>query len=111
METHLAGAGSPPSPLLERCLATLRERERELRVRGVLHAGVFGSVARGEDHERSDIDVMVELNPEHRVGVYEFVGIELFLEDLFHRKVDVVERRTIRRRFGMPIDGEVKVAF
>ena len=85
METHLAGAGSPPSPLLERCLATLREREHEheLRVQGVLHAGVFGSVARGEDHERSDIDVMVELNPEHRVGVYEFVGIELFFLKTF----------------------------
>ena len=109
MEAHLSGSAS--SPLLERCLAALRERERELRGRGVLHVGVFGSVARGDAGESSDIDVMVGLNPLQRVGVYEFVGIELFLEGVFQRKVDVVERKTIRRRFGSLAENEVRVAF
>jgi hypothetical protein len=33
------------------------------------------------------------------------------LEDVFQRKVDVVERKTIRRRFGSLAENEVKVAF
>ena len=49
----------PYSPLLAECLKTLREREADLHARGILHAGVFGSVARGEERENSDIDVVV----------------------------------------------------
>lgn len=42
--------------MLERCLALLREREAELHTQGVLHAGIFGSVARGTNRPDSDIE-------------------------------------------------------
>lgn len=48
--------------MLTKCLETLRERESELRARGVLHAAIFGSVARGEDDEKSDVDVIVQVD-------------------------------------------------
>jgi predicted nucleotidyltransferase len=67
---------NPAPPPLERCLLAIRERETWLRSFGVVHAGVFGSVARGEAHSGSDVDVLVELVPDHKVGIPEFVQIE-----------------------------------
>ncbi|HYW54755.1 MAG TPA: nucleotidyltransferase domain-containing protein [Dongiaceae bacterium] len=80
------------SPLLERSLAALREHQGWLREKGVIHAAVFGSVARGDDDDRSDIDVLVELSPEARVGTPEMLQIEDALVAAFGRRVDVVSR-------------------
>ena len=51
-------------------IARLRENERALRARGVTHAAVFGSRARGDDRPDSDTDIMIEIDPDAPVGVY-----------------------------------------
>lgn len=77
---------------LDHVLALLRDHQDELRNRGVLHAGVFGSVARGEDGLRSDVDLALDLDPSRSIGLFEFAGIGVFLEELIGSKVDMVER-------------------
>jgi predicted nucleotidyltransferase len=52
-------------------LERLRAREADLRVRGVAHAALFGSVAHGEGRADSDIDIMVELAPDAKIGVFQ----------------------------------------
>ena len=71
-------------------LATLRNHEQALRLRGVAHAALFGSVARGDNTPASDIDIMVEIEPDAPVGVFEYVGIKDYIADLFEGPVDVV---------------------
>ena len=44
-------------------IAKLRENEAELRARGVTHAALFGSRARGEATADSDTDIMIEIDP------------------------------------------------
>jgi len=44
-------------------IAILRRHESALRARGVAHAAVFGSVARGDNHLESDLDILVEFEP------------------------------------------------
>jgi hypothetical protein len=80
------------SPVLERCLLAIREREGWLRSFGVVHAAVFGSVARGDDRSTSDVDVLVELAPNHDVGIPEFVQIEDALIEALGRPVDLHSR-------------------
>jgi predicted nucleotidyltransferase len=80
----------------EQVLDTLRAHERELRNRGVLHAALFGSVARGEAKPDSDIDILVELAPDVAVGVYEYVGIEQYLSDLLASHVDLANRKSLK---------------
>lgn len=47
----------------DRILATLRAHEAELRAAGIVHLRVFGSVARGDAKDRSDVDLLAEFDP------------------------------------------------
>ena len=71
-------------------IARLREKEPELRARGVTHAALFGSRARGDARADSDTDIMIEIDPNAGVGVYEYVGIKHYIASLFDGPVDVV---------------------
>ena len=63
---------------------------------------LFGSVLRGDFHEDSDVDVLVEFEPGHGWGLYEIIDMEDELAMLVGRKVDLVMkgglRNPIRRR-------------
>jgi len=61
---------------------------------GVKRAGIFGSVARGEEGEESDIDILVEIN--ERMSLLDFAGLKLELEDTLGRRVDLGEYSTIK---------------
>ena len=56
---------------------------------GVIKAAVFGSVARGEDTPESDIDMLVQLDPDRKMGLMGFVGLEQELESALRKKVDL----------------------
>ena len=56
--------------------------------------GVFGSYARGEEREGSDVDLLVDFGD--GASLFDLVGLGLFLEEKLHRKVDVVPQRALR---------------
>jgi uncharacterized protein len=68
-----------PAPLPE-VLATLRQPE--LRRRGVRRAAVFGSVARGEAREGSDVDVLVEIDPDYPMDLLGYADLKIYIGDL-----------------------------
>jgi len=74
----------------------LKEREADLRAQGVAHAALFGSVARGDDRPDSDIDIMVEIAPDARIGLFQYVGIVHYLEDMFPTRVNVANREGLK---------------
>lgn len=61
---------------------------------GVIHAYVFGSVAREEDNAASDVDVLVETEP--RVSLFDMVDIHDQFARTVGREVDVVSRGGLR---------------
>lgn len=89
-------ARTPPSREIVR-----RERTRILAflsARGARDVRVFGSVARGEDDELSDIDLLVDLEGERSAGgeLLEVLGLSEELSQLLATRVDVVTPRTLR---------------
>jgi len=81
---------------LEYVLDTLRAHETDLRQLGVAHAAVFGSVARGDASAESDIDVLVDLDEDRPMGIFEYARLRFYISELFDRPSDVVNRRTLK---------------
>lgn len=60
---------------------------------GITRVRLFGSLARGEGNQKSDIDLLVELPP--KTSLFTFVAIKLDLEDFLGRPVDLVTEKAI----------------
>jgi predicted nucleotidyltransferase len=76
----------------EEILTRLRENEAALRKRGVAHAALFGSRARGDQRPESDTDIMIEFDPAARITVFDYAGLKDYIAALFDGRVDVVNR-------------------
>ena len=75
-------------------LDKLRNVRETLRAYHVLHLSVFGSVARDEADENSDIDLLVEFD--RPVGMFQFIRLQMFLEETLGRRVDLVTPAALR---------------
>jgi predicted nucleotidyltransferase len=77
-------------------IQTLRQHEPELRAAGIVHLGLFGSVARGEASPQSDVDLMAEFDRSKRLTLVSLVRIENRLSDLLGVKVDLAKADAMR---------------
>jgi len=82
----------------------LPQMQQKYRVR---HLGIFGSFVRGEQTENSDIDVLVEFDPNARFGLLTFCELENDLSEVLKRKVDLVMKDGLKPRIGERILREV----
>lgn len=75
-----------------------------LRKHNIRRAGIFGSVATGENSSDSDVDLLVELG--ESISLLDFISIKLELEDLLETPVDLVEYQAIKPRLKSRILSE-----
>ncbi|MFP4466073.1 MAG: nucleotidyltransferase family protein [Candidatus Goldiibacteriota bacterium] len=74
----------------------------------VKRIGVFGSYARGEQDEKSDIDILVEFYG-GGIGYFEFCDLEDYLKKLLKvKKIDLVTRGALKPAIGKCILSEVR---
>ena len=92
-------------------LDRLKENEGALRARGVTHAALFGSRARGDNRPDSDTDIMVEIDPNADISVYEYVGLKRYIATLLEGPVDVIDRDALRPHIRRPAESEAVYAF
>ncbi len=64
----------------------------------VRELSVFGSVARGEGRDESDIDLLVEFLPEATPDLVDFAGLMQELSAAFGRHVDLISKRSLSAR-------------
>ena len=83
----------------------LVDNRETLRKYGVKRIGLFGSYVRGTATVSSDIDFIVELK---RLTFRDYMGLALFLEDLFERNVDLVTATSIKPRLKSYIEKEIE---
>jgi predicted nucleotidyltransferase len=103
MESAMAAEGQARSAAL-RVLDLLRAHREDLRAIGLRHADIFGSVARGEERPDSDVDILVDLDPDIVRDLLGYSRVQRTLEDLIGLPVDIAERG--RLRHGMQEDVE-----
>jgi predicted nucleotidyltransferase len=92
-------------------VATLRRHESALRARGVAHAAVFGSVARGDHSRASDVDILVEFEPDAEGSVYDYMRFKEFVAGLFDAPVDVIDRAALKPHLQAPSARDAIYAF
>lgn len=78
-------------------LKILAEHREELQEFGVKRLAIFGSVARDEAGPESDVDILVEFD-DRPIGLFEFVGVQHYLEDILGSSVDLVTRTGLKRQ-------------
>ncbi len=96
---------------LENAIATLRRYEGDLRARGVRHAAIFGSVARGESRPDRDLDIMLDIDPEAHLTLFDYVGLQEYIAKLFEIPVDVVDRDALKPHLRAPTGLDAIYAF
>ena len=84
----------------EQILRILEENQNTIRSYGVKRLGLFGSCARGECSEGSDLDFVVEF---HKKSFDSYMDLKVFLEGLFECRVDLVLADTIKPRLRSTI--------
>lgn len=99
MAHHLALKVSPEE-LAEFC------KKRHIR-----KLSLFGSMLRGEQRPDSDLDLLVEFDPGHRVGLIKMARIERELSDLVGRKVDLRTPADLSRYFRDEVLREAEIQY
>jgi hypothetical protein len=99
----------------EQAITRLRAHEAELRAAGVERLSIFGSVARGDATEASDVDIVVRLSPDASQGGFTYFGrldeINRRLEQILGGPVDVVTEPVRKERLRQAIEREAALAF
>lgn len=94
------------SKSLPKILAILRQLQDEIRQKYRAEiVGVFGSYARGEARQHSDVDILVRFL--EGASLFDLVGLAEFLEENLGIKVDIVSERAIRSELQERILSEV----
>jgi|SRR3989344_4727126 len=79
-----------------------------LKKNDVVRAGIFGSVARGEAKKRSDIDFLVKIKG--KKSLLDIVGIQLDLQKVLRKKIDLLEYEEVHPRLKKQIfEEEVRI--
>ena len=92
---------------LEEIMQTIRANRDVLARMGASRVGLFGSFARGEANESSDIDLLVEF-ADGMKNYDNFIDLCFFLEDLFGRNVDLLTPASLSPHLKQQIEAEVR---
>ena len=88
----------------EAILNLLRDHKPDLARMGVISIALFGSAARGEARQDSDVDLLVELTPP--LTFEKYTQVNFYLEDLLDFRVDLVHPDTLKTRIRSSVLAE-----
>jgi predicted nucleotidyltransferase len=110
IEDLLREADKQP-PDLAATLVTLRAHADDFRQQGVRHLYLFGSLARGDAHGQSDIDIAVDIDPDADFSLLDLIGVQQMTEELLGWPTDVVERQGLKQFLRLEVEREAVTVF
>lgn len=86
-------------------LNVLKSHKKEIKTKyDVKRIGIFGSYAKGLQNEESDVDILVEFE---KPSFDNFMELSFYLEDLFHKKVDLLTPNSLSPFMKTSVEKEV----
>ncbi len=89
----------------------IKAQESCLRAEGVAHLALFGSRARGDEREDSDLDVLIDIAPGARFSLLNLSGVGLLIEDATGVPTQVALKRSAPLDFQRRIDSDLVTVF
>lgn len=95
----------------EAIVAKLRETAPALRAEGVTKLAIFGSRARGDARDDSDLDVLIDVDPKANFSLLNLVGIEHIVENATGLKAQASMRTSLNPRLAERIADDITEVF
>ena len=95
----------------EEIIATIRNNAAALKAEGVTKLAIFGSRVRGDNRPDSDIDVLVEVEPDASFSLLNLIGVEHIIGDATGLPAQATMRRSIPPRFAERIADDIVEVF
>ena len=74
---------------------------------GIKFIGLFGSYAREEANEKSDIDILYKIDKDKKLSLFQYLKLNKQLEDFFRTKIDLVRDETLKPQLKQYIQKEI----
>ncbi len=74
---------------------------------GIKFIGLFGSFARGEAHQNSDIDILYTIEKDKKLSLFKYLTLHKQLEDFFQRKIDLVRDEKLKPQLKSYIEKDL----
>ena len=94
----------------DEAITKLREHEAELRQLGVEHLYLFGSTARGEAGEDSDVDLFFDYE-RGKLGLFELMDVKEQASRILGRKADIMTRDSLHKVLRSRIEASALQVF
>jgi predicted nucleotidyltransferase len=95
----------------EEIIEKLKAMEPELRARGITRMQMFGSRARGDNREDSDLDLLVDIDPSLPLSLLDVSEIRLDVSDRLGVDAYLMEQRSLEKRFKSRISDDLLAIF
>ncbi|WP_404318406.1 nucleotidyltransferase family protein [Malaciobacter canalis] len=74
---------------------------------GIKFIGLFGSFARDEANDNSDIDILYKIEKDKKLSIFKYLKLTKQLEDFFHKKIDLVRDETVKPQMKSYIQKDI----
>lgn len=74
---------------------------------GIKFIGLFGSFARDEANDNSDIDILYKIEKDKKLSMFKYLKLTKQLEDFFHKKIDLVRDETLKPQIKSYIQKDI----
>jgi predicted nucleotidyltransferase len=91
-------------------IATLKAHEAELKQLGVDHLYLFGSTARNEAHDDSDVDLFFDYE-KGKLGLFELMDVKEAAARILERKTDIMTRDSLHKTLREKIEASALQVF
>src|SRR6267378_5601029 len=95
----------------EEVIAAIRKNADAIKAEGVTKLAIFGSRVRGDNRADSDIDVLIEVEPDASFSLLNLIGVEHIIEDATGLQAQATMRRSIPPRFAQRIADDILEVF
>jgi uncharacterized protein len=92
-------------------IAAIQKKADAIKATGVSKLAIFGSRVRGDNRPDSDIDVLVEIEPNASFSLLNLIGVEHIIEDATGLQAQATTRRSLNPRFAQRIADDIVEVF